>query len=91
MWEEKGIQHIKHLLATHKLPDFEGQAGAQEGFADPGVCPVHEPSAVSGDEANSWAVPMFQRLGVGACRAGPAPPGAEAGVRLRSGRTRSYA
>ena len=43
------------LLFSHKLPDFEGLAGAQEGFTDPWVCPSCRLSVVSGDDA-AWRV-----------------------------------
>ena len=50
------------FLCSHKLPDFEGQAGAQEGLADPWVCPECEPGVVSRDEAGSLALPTFSCL-----------------------------
>lgn len=40
----------------------------------PRGCPVCEPSAVSGDEANSSALPVCRLPGAGASRAGPARP-----------------
>lgn len=61
------------LLFSHKLPDFEGLAGAQEGFTDPWVCPSCRLSVVSGDAA-AWSMNQLSRTsrhldteGLGCC------------------------
>lgn len=59
------------FLFSYQLPDFRGQAGAQEGFVDLWLCSSREPRVVSDGDASSLALPSFWRLGVWASLAGP--------------------
>ena len=60
------------FLFSYKLPDFRGQAGAQEGFVDRWLCSSWEPSVVSDGDAGSPALPTFWRPGLWTSWAGPA-------------------